>query len=109
MQSPKDVYTRELHKKWGYFGTWHPGEQLCLGDVGHVRGNVFTRVTTLEAKGVRFAVREDPSKDDLEFFSSGSVSIQFKASGQPGWAGCPIDIAKAGVGIQFGNRVGVVF
>jgi hypothetical protein len=104
-----DVYTRELHRSFGYFAAWHPGVQLKLGDVGPIEGNVFTRETSLKDKGIAFIVRRDPSKDSLDYASAGSVSIRFKAAGEPSLPGSVLELGQAGATIQFGDKVGVVF
>ncbi len=110
MASPRDTYIKELHKGFGYFATWHPGEPIEIGDVGILRGNLFTRLTNVKDTPVGLvAVRPDNTAEDLSYVSERGVKIAFKAAGKPAWPGSAIADARAGVAVEFERTAGVVF
>jgi hypothetical protein len=104
-----DQYAKEMHERFGYLATWTPGVQLSLGDVGVVRDNVFTRLTTLGNLGISFKIRDDATAEDIRYVSSGCVSITFKAAGTAPAPGSGLTQAQAGVSIDFTRKKAVVF
>ncbi len=62
MKGPQEQYTDEMEKYFGYYATWNPGLNLALGDIGTFKDNVFTKISDLDSFGVKFEVRDDPTK-----------------------------------------------
>src|SRR5262245_37804738 len=109
MSKPWDLYVKEMTKRFGYMATWTPGVPIELGDVGVVRDNVFTRVTSLRSLDIPVEVRSDPTEESIDYSSSGSVSLTFKAAGQAPAAGSALVQAEAGLVIEFTRDGAVVF
>ncbi|MFC5102678.1 hypothetical protein [Kibdelosporangium philippinense] len=70
-----EQYTREMYEKYGYFATWLPSTRVELGDVGTFSGHRFDKVTTLSELGVAFQSGVSSPRADLEYSSSGAVSV----------------------------------
>jgi hypothetical protein len=102
-------YTKEMAVKFGYFATWEPGVPLAVGDVGVIRRNLFTRISTLDDFKIKFDVRKDPTTTKLSHASSGKVKITFKAAGKPALPGSSLADAQAGVSIDFYSENATVF
>lgn len=104
-----EQYTKEMAKSFGYLATWTPGVTLALGDVGVLRKNLFTRISSLQNLGIAFQTREDQTREDQKYASSGSLSVVFKAAGQVPTAGSALTEAEAGVTIEFTRKKAVVY
>jgi hypothetical protein len=109
MTAARDLYTREMHKKFGYFATWAPTVPLRLGDIGVLRKHDFRRVTTLAEKSIPFQVRRDASPSDLQYTSSNGVSFHFKVAGDAPVPGSTLRPTDAGVSIHFQRANAIVF
>lgn len=109
MQGPRKQYTDNLFKKFGYYATWEPNVPLELGDIGVLKKNEFTRVTTLGSKGISFEVRSDPSASKLEYATSGGVSTTIKLAGKPAPQGSVLGEADAGFIVEFGRENAILF
>jgi hypothetical protein len=110
MADPYEEYTKELYKKFGYFGTWLPGTPYRVGDVGILQNKYwFKRVTTLDKLGIQVEIRPDGTSDNLDFTSSSGVSIGFKAQGEVPSAGSHLQQASAGITVEFSKEHGIVF
>lgn len=74
----KDVranYTSQLYREFGYFPTWEPDMQLKLGDIGILRNNEFTRISSLSDEKINFRTKTDSTIGDLEYQTPGKVSV----------------------------------
>jgi hypothetical protein len=109
MQGPKDQYTRELLKMFGYHATWFPQNRLDLGAVGVIEDGLFTRLTDLKALGIPFDILPDDTPADLEYSSSGSVTISTKASGTASIPGSSLADGDAGVVVEFNKEKATYF
>jgi hypothetical protein len=103
-------YTKEMAKRFGYLAAWTPGVQMSLGDVGVLKDNLFTRVTSLKNLGISFSpTAPDNSEEDVKYASSGNVSIAFKAAGKVPSPGSALSEAEAGVTVEFNRKSAVVY
>jgi hypothetical protein len=102
-------YTKEMAKQFGYLAAWTPGVQIALGDVGVLKDNLFTRVSSLKNLGIPFDATSDTSEEDVKYASSGSVSITFKAAGKLPNPGSALSQAEAGVTVAFSRKSAVVY
>lgn len=102
-------YTKELHKKFGYYATWLPGKRIKIGDVGVLYKNVFERETSLKNLGIDFKVIKDKTKMDLDYRSEGSVNISPKISGQAPVAGSKLANIDAGITVEFTKSKSIAF
>lgn len=109
MKGPRTQYTREMHRKFGYYATWEPNRPLSLGDVGIFRKNVFTRISSLANFGITFEVVPDDTPGDLGYNSQGGVTISSKLSGSLPAAGSVLTEADAGISVDFNNENAVLF
>jgi hypothetical protein len=104
------VYTKQMHRRFGYFATWLPGVPLRLGDVGIMKRNVFEKRTTLKNLLVDFDPYEDQTPTDLEFSYGSGTDVAFKASGSAVPSGCQsLAEAEAGFIVEFSSQKGFVF
>lgn len=102
-------YTRELKKQFGYFATWLPGTPLELGDIGVLKGNIFTKISNLSDFKIKFDVEKDTSKADIEHSSKGAVSITTKASGTVAPQGSSLGEIEAGIRVEFNKENAILF
>lgn len=102
-------YTRELKRQFGYFATWLPGTPLELGDIGIMKGNVFTKISNLSDFDLDFEIEVDTTKADIEHSSKGSVSISTKASGTVAPQGSSLTQADAGITVEFSKENSILF
>ncbi|HKB45388.1 MAG TPA: hypothetical protein VKC90_13405 [Chitinophagaceae bacterium] len=109
MKGPQEQYTNELSRKFGYKATWLPGMPLRLGDIGILNNYVYTPVTTLEFFQIPFEVREDDTKDDLEYSSNGQITITSKISGTVSPAGSTFTNSDAGLIVEFSSQNSIFF
>ncbi|MBN1340097.1 MAG: hypothetical protein JXA03_12280 [Bacteroidales bacterium] len=109
MKGPKDQYTREMHKKFGYYATWEPNRPLSLGDVGIFRKNEFTRISNLVHFNISFNINPDDTPGDLEYNSQGNVTITTKLSGTIPAAGSVLTEADAGISVDFARESSILF
>ena len=84
-----------------YWAAWLPSTQFELGDVGTLKGALFTKVTTLTELGITFTPKTDHSSTPLELVSESGVSYAIKAKGEANDAFPSIPQASAGVKIDF--------
>lgn len=97
-------YARELRDAFGYWANWLPGTPLALGDVGLLKGNVFTRISNLQELGIAFDVQQDPTKSEIEYSSEGAISITTKASGTVAPQGSALGEVDAGITVKFSKE-----
>jgi hypothetical protein len=102
-------YTNEIFKQFGYLATWLPSIPLKIGDIGIIKGNVFTRVSNLEDKGILFDVINDDTKSDLEYSSKGAVSITTKLSGTIAPTNSGLTELDAGIIVEFSKENAILF
>lgn len=89
-------YARELHRTFGYFGTWLPGTVLGLGDVGTIERGEFQRVTSLRDLGIRFESNAQHFRDGQVKYEHG-VTQDFALTSHVG----ELHAAKASIDLQF--------
>jgi hypothetical protein len=99
----------EMYEEFHYFATWLPDLPLQIGDIGELKHNEFTYVSSLNKKGMDFNVRRDSSKGELKHRSGGGVSVSTKLRGDAGIPQFNLDVADAGIVVTFGSNAGVVF
>lgn len=109
MKSPKDQYTNDIRKQFGYVATWLPGVPLKLGDVGVLKDNAFTRVTGLEEFKIPMEEISDQTEDDLEYASQGSVTVSSKISGAISPQGSTLGNIDAGFIVDFSQQNSIYF
>ncbi|MBK7214324.1 MAG: hypothetical protein IPH88_13700 [Bacteroidales bacterium] len=109
MASAQGQYTDELKRKFGYYATWNPGVPLKLGDIGTLKDNVFTRLSTLEDFKIKFDIRPDETKTPLEHNSQGSVSVTTKLSGTVAPQGSALTNLDAGIIVEFTKENSTLF
>lgn len=109
MTSAQKQYTDEMKKKFGYYATWNPGIPLKLGDIGIIKGNVFTKISDLESCGMSFEIREDKTPISLEHNSQGSITFTTKLSGTAAPQGSILASADAGVIVEFSKENSTLF
>ena len=109
MKGPREQYTDDLKKKFGYYATWHPGTPLQLGDIGILSDNVFNRIGNVKKHGIDFEIRKDDTYEDLEYSTKGSVSITAKFAGTAAPQGSTLATVDAGMIIEFGNSNAIYF
>ncbi|MFA5102821.1 MAG: hypothetical protein WC525_06670 [Candidatus Thermoplasmatota archaeon] len=109
MTSVADQYMNEMHDQFKYYATWAPGIPLKIGDVGTLERNGFTVISNLNKLGIDFEVRTDSQKDSLQYASASGVSISTKIKGSAGLAEYNLNLADAGIVVQFAKDAGVAF
>lgn len=109
MKGPQEQYTDEMKKKFGFLATWLPGTPLILGDIGILNDNVFTHVAFLEDFNIQFVTRVDTTGDDIEYSSTGAVSVATKMSGTVAPQGSTFGDIDAGFIVEFANENSVFF
>ncbi|SFW85757.1 hypothetical protein SAMN04489730_6212 [Amycolatopsis australiensis] len=96
-------YTDELRAQFDYLPAWLPNTHLELGDVGILRRDRFERQTSLTELGIPYRTRNSGHGIDLDYSSSGNVSITVSGAAESPVAG-PLRIA-----VSFAREHGVVF
>jgi len=81
---------------------------MSLGDVGELSDRQFSRATHLEPLGIPFETVEDQARDRLEHKTSGQVSIEATASGEPSTGFENIAEGEAGISVSFGRENAVL-
>ena len=105
MPTPADLYIEGIRKKLkNYYAAWLPNEKLRLGDVGVLRGKLFTRVTSLADLGITFAERPDADPTPIDYVSESGVSMYFKGAGEVNTNLPNVPEGKAGVGVEFSRE-----
>lgn len=105
MSTPAELYVNGIKKKFAnYFAAWLPGEKLRLGDVGVIKNNLFTRITSLEHLGIKFTERPDESSTPIDYVSESGVSVFFKTSGEINPSLPNVPEANAGIGVEFSHE-----
>ncbi len=108
-ESASEQYMNEMHEQFHCFATWLPGIPLQIGDIGELKHNEFTYISNLHNKGISFTVRTDPSGGDLSHQSSGGITTVTKLNGDVAVPQFNLNVADAGIIVQFGSKKGVVF
>ncbi len=102
-------YTQELRDHTNYSGTWLPTIQVSPGEVGRIEQYQYQRLTTLQELGIPFQVTPGHIQADVDYTSSGAVSLAVKVAGQVPLPTSALTLAEAGVHIQFSRQNAVVF
>jgi hypothetical protein len=109
MTTISEQYMNELHKQFQFFATWTPDTPLNIGDIGQLKNNQFTYLSSLENEKIPFSVRKDPSKSGLNYTSSSNIKITTKLTGDAGIPSLKLSVADAGMTVEFGSQKGIVF
>lgn len=110
MPAPYKKYLSALDKKFGYVGSWLPGDGIRLGDVGFFKDQIWRHVTSLQQLGVTdLAVRLDDSPSPFTHTSENEVEVSVKAAGEASTHLPHLPQAKAGVGFTFKGEGAFVF
>jgi len=102
-------YTREIKQQFGYLATWLPSTPIDLGDIGILKNNQFTKISNLSDLGIRFEIKRDETKSDIEHSSKGAVSITTKASGTVAPQGSTLGEVDAGITVEFSKENAILF
>lgn len=104
MAAVYELYTKEMYTRTGYFAAWLPSMPVALGDVGVLKGNRFSKVTTLAQLGVPFRVGAASKPADVDYSTAEYVSVS---------PGVSVDVAGAsghvGLDISFGRAGATLF
>ncbi|HEV7668844.1 MAG TPA: hypothetical protein VGS22_09990 [Thermoanaerobaculia bacterium] len=101
-----DVYTDEVRNQIQRYATWLPTDNIKVGTVGQLHGNVFVPLSHLKNFGIPTQVTKDPNTNaTYKFMSAGvkEVAIAASASGIPTSAG--IGAAKLTIGFSKAHSV----
>jgi hypothetical protein len=107
--SVAEQYMNEMHDKFGYFATWTPESELHIGDVGELHGNQFSYLSNLKDLGINFETESDNSPGSLNYVSENAVTISTKLKGDAGIPQFNLNVADAGIIVNFSRDKGVVF
>ena len=109
-QGPQKQYTKEMKSHFGYYAAWTPGSPRELGHIGVLDGNVFTHVSDLQSRlGAMPATTQDPTTEDLDYQSSGSVTTTAKLSGAATPTGSILTQLDAGIIVEFSRQNATLF
>lgn len=112
MASLATTYSREMREKFGgYRAVWVPGVPLALGDICTLEDDVLHRIGNLASLSgfqAKLTERPDTTPDEIQFTSSQSVSVEFKAAGVATPAGSALATLDAGFHVKF-NRASATF
>jgi len=100
------LYAKELHHATSYVAAWLPNINVKLGDVGQLKGELFSVESTLKKLGISFKVRKGEEPTDFDYQSK--ISMKVKAAGEV-VAKTTLPQAKAGVSIEFGKEGAFLF
>lgn len=77
------IYTEALHEHFKvYYANWPIGDVIALGDYGVMDGKLFIREGNIEEDyGIKIKPNIDSTKDNYNFKSSNSVSVEFYSKG----------------------------
>jgi hypothetical protein len=104
MSAIVDIYTDAVHDNLRpMYANWQPGMPVELGDYGVLNGNHFIHVGNVADLGIKFTVRTDKSKDQINFSSKGSTKVTLNAAGTGG------SNVKANLQIDFSSEESVFF
>lgn len=109
MKSIRQHYIQELYNHFKYYPTWLPGAPLKLGDIGIIRKNEFTKVSSLEKQGIVFEINEDMTKMDLDFVSEGGVTVTTKIAGGSKLPNSSLAEVDTGFSIDFKKENATLF
>jgi hypothetical protein len=106
MTTPSELYINGVRKQFkNYYAAWLPDTNFELGDVGKLKGNLFTKETSLKNLGITFKKRRGPDSTGLiEYVSESGVTRVFKAAGQTNSKLPGIPDIEAGIGIEFSEE-----
>ena len=99
----------EQYEKFQSFPAWLPGIPLQMGDIGVLKHNEFTYVSSLQKKGIPFTVRTEPSEGDLEYKSGRGITIAPKISGESAIPKFRLYYGDDGMIVRFGSKKGLLF
>ncbi len=97
-------YIKELHKEFGYFGTWLPGTPISVGDIGIIDKNGFIRHSSLKEMEIDFETVIDDTTEDIEYSSREGVLWHSKLSGQSPELGSSLTKTDAGISVKFSKE-----
>lgn len=109
MKAARKQYIQDLYRHFNYYPTWLPGVPLKLGDIGIIRKNEFTKISSLKNEGISFEVIEDDSKMDLDFVSEGGVSVTTKIAGGAKLPNSSLAEIDTGFSIEFKGENATLF
>lgn len=101
-------YTKEIVDELNYVATWLPTVRLAPGDVCDMHGHELRVVSHLSEFDVDFELEDRPVESDMEYSSSGAVTMHLKAGGEPPPTGSALSVDEAGVSLSFGRTGAVV-
>jgi hypothetical protein len=99
---PYRTYLRAVNERFGFLGTWLPGQHLSLGDIGTLDKGMFKRQDSLARFG--YELEEEASDVPVDLDHSSGTTIGFSMGGEANASG----LGSAGLGsaearIQFGS------
>jgi len=97
-------YLRQLWKRWGLLGAWHPDSPISVGDVGVMDNWRFERKRSLKDLSVDFELAEAPDTVGTHsYHSDAEIAISAHVSGSAEPAG------TGEVELTFGKSGGIAF
>ncbi|MFK7784204.1 MAG: hypothetical protein AB8B56_03760 [Crocinitomicaceae bacterium] len=105
----REQYIKDLYKHFNYYPTWLPGVPLELGDIGIIKNDEFTRISSLKNEEIAFEVVEDTTKTPLEFASTGGVTVTTKLAGSAKLPGSNLEEIDAGFSVEFKKERATLF
>lgn len=104
MSSAAKSYVRQMAKHIHFYATWLPTAPLALGDYGLMEDKyLFRRLGNITELGVSFEELTDESQNEIDFKTSGAVSVSTNVSAKlPGVPNLPADLVNVETTVSFG-------
>jgi hypothetical protein len=103
MANPVSTYQSEMHRNFGFFATWLPGDPIKIGDIGTLMGGRFRRVSSLDEVEVPFAESEPGPVQNVQYTSASGAKVNTTAAADA------TGLAKAEVAIDFSAEGAFIF
>lgn len=109
MSDLAESYTENLHDHFKIlYANWPPGKPVSLGDYGTLEDDIFVSKGNIKRRfGIEFTETSDDTKDDYDYKSADSTTINFFAKGDILPNGSTN--AKASVEISFSSEDAIFF
>jgi hypothetical protein len=104
-----DSYVKEIRRELGYLAAWLPNKSMEIGEIGEIGDGQFEPRCHLREFDFKVEVEDAPAQVSLSHQSSSGVEIAFKAEGDASVVVPGVSVERAGVGMRFSRKSGVVF
>src|SRR6187399_1247511 len=108
MKSLAEIYTGELLREQKYLANWFPNNPIKLGDIGEFHDNCFVTKANLNDYNIEFEKDEGDSVTDINYSSSGGVTVTMKLSGKLLPVAANLGEADAGFVVEFSREKAIV-